>query len=102
MIMLQYTRHLQHKTIAAQDHCNPSAGLRHFGKEQASVEEVVSYLDGAYCGHISVETGHLSTLHEREWLADRFEELRKQTFSAEEKRRLATIMLESQVSQQDF
>ncbi|KAG7281034.1 hypothetical protein CRUP_016666 [Coryphaenoides rupestris] len=82
-------------TGALQGQLNTS-GLRHFGKDQASVEEVVSYLDGAYCGPISVETGHLSTLQEREWLADRFEELRKQTFSAEEKRRLAAIMLESQ------
>ena len=71
--------------------------MRHFGREQASAEEVRSYLEGAYCGHISVETSQLSTLEEREWLADRFEELKKQTFSAEEKRRLATIMLESQV-----
>ncbi|KAJ3596650.1 hypothetical protein NHX12_003054 [Muraenolepis orangiensis] len=73
-----------------------TSGLRHFGKDQASVEEVISYLEGAYCGHISVETSQLSTLQEREWFADRFEELKKLTFSTEEKRQLATLMLESQ------
>lgn len=74
-----------------------SAGLRHFGKAEASVEEVQAYLEEAYCGHLSVETSQLSSLEEREWFADRFEELKKKTFSAEEKRQLAKIMLESQV-----
>ena len=73
------------------------SGLRHFGREQASAEEVVSYLEGVYCGPISVETSQLSTLEEREWMAERFEELRQHTFSPEERRRLATIMLQSQV-----
>uniref|UniRef100_A0A8C5BQT4 2-oxoadipate dehydrogenase complex component E1 n=1 Tax=Gadus morhua TaxID=8049 RepID=A0A8C5BQT4_GADMO len=63
---------------------------------QASAEEVVSYLEGVYCGPISVETSQLSTLEEREWMAERFEELRQHTFSPEERRRLATIMLQSQ------
>uniref|UniRef100_A0A8C5AZ08 2-oxoadipate dehydrogenase complex component E1 n=1 Tax=Gadus morhua TaxID=8049 RepID=A0A8C5AZ08_GADMO len=73
-----------------------TSGLRHFGREQASAEEVVSYLEGVYCGPISVETSQLSTLEEREWMAERFEELRQHTFSPEERRRLATIMLQSQ------
>ncbi|XP_036963871.1 probable 2-oxoglutarate dehydrogenase E1 component DHKTD1, mitochondrial [Acanthopagrus latus] len=71
-------------------------GLRHFGKAEASVEEVRAYLEEAYCGHLSVETGHLSSLEEREWFADRFEELKKKSFSTEERRQLAKIMLESQ------
>ena len=74
-----------------------SAGLRHFGKAEASQEELQAYLDEAYCGHLSVETSQLSTLEEREWFADRFEELKRESFSTEEKRQLAQIMLESQV-----
>lgn len=73
-----------------------TAGLRHFGKAQASVEEVQAYLEEAYCGHLSVETSQLSSLDEREWFADRFEELKKTNFTPEEKKKLAKLMLESQ------
>lgn len=61
------------------------------------MEEVQAYLEDTYCGHISVETSQLSSLAEREWLADRFEELKKTSFSTEDRRQLATVMLESQV-----
>uniref|UniRef100_A0A8C4IN41 2-oxoadipate dehydrogenase complex component E1 n=1 Tax=Dicentrarchus labrax TaxID=13489 RepID=A0A8C4IN41_DICLA len=73
-----------------------TSGLRHFGKAEASVEEVQAYLEEAYCGRLSVETDQLSSLEEREWFADRFEELKKKSFSAEERRQLAKIMLESE------
>lgn len=73
-----------------------TSGLRHFGKAEASVEEVQAYLEGAYCGHLSVETSQLSSMEEREWFADRFEELKKMSFSTEERKKLAKLMLESQ------
>uniref|UniRef100_UPI0037E750CE 2-oxoadipate dehydrogenase complex component E1 n=1 Tax=Semicossyphus pulcher TaxID=241346 RepID=UPI0037E750CE len=73
-----------------------TSGLRNFGKAEASVEEVQAYLKEVYCGHLSVETSQLSSLEEKEWLADRFEELKKNSFSIEERRQLAKIMLESQ------
>uniref|UniRef100_A0A8D3A9Q7 2-oxoadipate dehydrogenase complex component E1 n=1 Tax=Scophthalmus maximus TaxID=52904 RepID=A0A8D3A9Q7_SCOMX len=73
-----------------------TSGLRHFGKAEASLEEVQAYLEEAYCGHLSVETSQLSSLEEREWFADRFEELKQKSFSPEERRQLAKIMLESQ------
>uniref|UniRef100_A0A8C7F2A2 2-oxoadipate dehydrogenase complex component E1 n=1 Tax=Oncorhynchus kisutch TaxID=8019 RepID=A0A8C7F2A2_ONCKI len=82
-------------TGAVQGPLNTS-GLRHFGKAEASVEEVLAYLEGAYCGRISIETSQLTSLEEREWLADRFEELKKETFTAEERKKLAKLMLESQ------
>lgn len=72
-------------------------GLRHFGKQHASVEEVQAYLEETYCGHLSVETGQLSSLEERQWFADRFEELKRTGFSPEERKHLAKLMLESQV-----
>lgn len=62
----------------------------------ATAEEVVAYLESTYCGGISVETSQLQTLQEREWFADRFEELKKEAFSPEERRMLAKLMLESQ------
>ncbi|XP_077601088.1 2-oxoadipate dehydrogenase complex component E1-like [Stigmatopora nigra] len=73
-----------------------TSGLRHLGKVEASVEEVQAYLEKAYCGHLSVETTQLSSSEEREWMADRFEELKTTTFSPDERRALAKLMLESQ------
>uniref|UniRef100_A0A8C0YIY3 2-oxoadipate dehydrogenase complex component E1 n=1 Tax=Cyprinus carpio carpio TaxID=630221 RepID=A0A8C0YIY3_CYPCA len=73
-----------------------TTGLRHFGKAEATSEEVVAYLERTYCGRISVETTQLQSLQEREWFADRFEELKKEAFSPEERRQLAKLMLESQ------
>lgn len=73
-----------------------TSGLRHFGKSEASVEEVEAYLEKTYCGHLSVETSQLSSLEERLWFSNRFEELKNTSFNAEEKKRLARIMLESQ------
>lgn len=72
-------------------------GLRHFGRAEASLEEVLAYLDETYCGRISVEISQLESVQEREWMADRFEELKKENFSPEERRQLARLMLESQV-----
>lgn len=73
-----------------------TSGLRNFGKAEASVEEVHAYLKEVYCGHLSVETSQLSSLEEREWFADRFEELKMKSFTTEERKQLAKIMLESQ------
>uniref|UniRef100_A0A8C1ZMV2 2-oxoadipate dehydrogenase complex component E1 n=1 Tax=Cyprinus carpio TaxID=7962 RepID=A0A8C1ZMV2_CYPCA len=73
-----------------------TTGLRHFGKVKATSEEVVAFLERTYCGRISVETTQLQSLQEREWFADRFEELKKEAFSPEERRQLAKLMLESQ------
>lgn len=67
------------------------------GKEEASLEDVLAYLDHIYCGHISIETSQLSTLEEREWFAKRFEELKQEIFTPEEKKHLCKLMLESQV-----
>ncbi|XP_005993893.1 2-oxoadipate dehydrogenase complex component E1 isoform X1 [Latimeria chalumnae] len=71
-------------------------GLLKLGKDEASLEEVLTYLDDTYCGHISIETSQLQTLEEREWFAARFESLKEEAFSTEEKRNLARLMLESQ------
>ncbi|KAL4658454.1 putative 2-oxoglutarate dehydrogenase E1 component DHKTD1, mitochondrial [Arapaima gigas] len=73
-----------------------TSGLHNFSKAEASLEELLAYLDSTYCGQVSVETSQLQSLAEREWFANRFEELKKETFTSEEKRQLAKLMLESQ------
>ncbi|KAM6937212.1 2-oxoadipate dehydrogenase complex component E1 [Xenentodon cancila] len=73
-----------------------TSGLRHFGKAQAPVEEVRAYLEETYCGHLSMETSQLSSLEEKEWFSERFEELKRESFTPEKKRQLAKVMLESQ------
>ncbi|KAH0616439.1 hypothetical protein JD844_027532 [Phrynosoma platyrhinos] len=74
-----------------------TAGLLNMGMEEASLEDVLSYLDHIFCEHMSIETSQLSTLQEREWIAERFEELKQEAFTTEEKKYLSKIMLESQV-----
>ncbi|XP_048465966.1 2-oxoadipate dehydrogenase complex component E1-like [Rhincodon typus] len=71
-------------------------GMLNFGKEVATLEEVLAYLEQTYCGHISVEIGQLETMAERQWFAQRFEQAKRETLTPEEKRHLAKLMLESQ------
>lgn len=73
------------------------AGLLKIGKQEASLEDVISFLDDIYCGHMSVEISQLSSVQEREWIVKRFEELKQETFTTEEKKHLSRLMLESQV-----
>uniref|UniRef100_A0A8C2SYS4 2-oxoadipate dehydrogenase complex component E1 n=1 Tax=Coturnix japonica TaxID=93934 RepID=A0A8C2SYS4_COTJA len=73
-----------------------TTGLLNMGKEEASVEDVLAYLDHVYCGHISIETSQLPTLEERQWFTKRFEELKQEAFTTEEKKHLCKLMLESQ------
>ncbi|XP_053572446.1 2-oxoadipate dehydrogenase complex component E1 [Bombina bombina] len=71
-------------------------GLLNIGKKEASLEDVLAYLDHTYCGQISIETSQLQHLEEREWFSKRFEELKHETFSTEERKQLAKLMLECQ------
>uniref|UniRef100_A0A8D0C110 2-oxoadipate dehydrogenase complex component E1 n=1 Tax=Salvator merianae TaxID=96440 RepID=A0A8D0C110_SALMN len=72
------------------------AGLLNMGKEEASLEDVLSYLNHIFCGHMSIETSQLSSLQEKVWMAKRFEELKQEAFTTEEKKYLSKLMLESQ------
>lgn len=67
------------------------------GKEEASLEEVLAYLGQIYCGPIAIETAQLQSQEEKDWFARRFEELKKETFTLEERKHLSKLMLESQV-----
>ncbi|KAM4746828.1 2-oxoadipate dehydrogenase complex component E1 [Rhinophrynus dorsalis] len=73
-----------------------TTGILNMGKLEVSLEEVLAYLDHTYCGQISIETSQLQHLEEREWFSRRFEELKQEIFSTEERKQLARLMLESQ------
>ncbi|KAM5340548.1 2-oxoadipate dehydrogenase complex component E1 isoform 2-T2 [Glossophaga mutica] len=73
-----------------------TTGLLNMGKHEASLEEVLAYLDQIYCGQISIETSQLQSQEEKDWFAKRFEELKKETFTTEERKHLSKLMLESQ------
>ncbi|XP_059260307.1 2-oxoadipate dehydrogenase complex component E1 isoform X4 [Mustela nigripes] len=73
-----------------------TTGLLNMGKEEASLEEVLAYLNQIYCGQISIETSQLQSQEEKDWFAKRFEELKKESFSTEERKHLSKLMLESQ------
>ena len=72
-------------------------GLLNLGKEAASLEEVLAYLNHIYCGPISIETAQLQSQEERDWFARRFEDQKKETFTTEERKYLSKLLLESQV-----
>lgn len=73
-----------------------TTGLLNMGKEEASLEEVVAYLNQIYCGQVSIETSQLQSQEEKDWFAKRFEELKKEAFTTEERKHLSKLMLESQ------
>ncbi|XP_025253241.1 probable 2-oxoglutarate dehydrogenase E1 component DHKTD1, mitochondrial isoform X1 [Theropithecus gelada] len=73
-----------------------TAGLLNMEKEEASLEEVLVYLNQIYCGQISIETSQLQSQEEKDWFAKRFEELQKETFTTEERKHLSKLMLESE------
>ncbi|XP_025120271.3 probable 2-oxoglutarate dehydrogenase E1 component DHKTD1, mitochondrial isoform X4 [Bubalus bubalis] len=73
-----------------------TTGLLNMEKEEASLEEVVAYLNQIYCGQISIETSQLQSQEEKDWFAKRFEELKKEAFTTEERKHLSKLMLESQ------
>lgn len=69
-------------------------------KDEASLDEVVAYLNEVYCGQMSMETAQLQSQEEKDWFARRFEQLKKETFTPEEKKHLCRLLLESQVRKQ--
>ncbi|KAK7821099.1 hypothetical protein U0070_020461 [Myodes glareolus] len=56
-----------------------TTGLLNMGKEEASLEEILAYLNHIYCGPISIETAQLQSQEEKDWFARRFEELKKES-----------------------
>ncbi|KAJ1164601.1 hypothetical protein NDU88_005037 [Pleurodeles waltl] len=73
-----------------------TTGLLKMVKEEASLEDILAYLDHTYCGHVSIETSQLQNVEEKHWFAERFEELKQETFTTEERIYLAKLMLECQ------
>lgn len=73
-----------------------TTGLLNMGKDEASLEEILAYLNQIYCGQISIETSQLQSQEEKDWFSRRFEDLTKETFTTEERKHLSRLMLESQ------
>ena len=64
---------------------------------KAPLNDLLSALHETYCQQISVEFQHLWQLEEREWFAQRFEELSRTAVPADLRRRMGTLMLQTQV-----
>ncbi|KAK2101024.1 putative 2-oxoglutarate dehydrogenase E1 component DHKTD1, mitochondrial [Saguinus oedipus] len=73
-----------------------TAGLLNMGKEEASLAEVLAYLNQICCGQISIETAQLQSQEEKDWFARWSEEVQRETFTTEEQKHLSKLMLESQ------
>eukprot|EP01137_Pigoraptor_chileana_P037735 Opistho-2@35294 len=64
---------------------------------EAKLEDIVQHLENTYCGKIGVEFEHISNPAERAWFADNFERRRWKELTADEKKRMATLMAHSEV-----
>lgn len=72
-------------------------GIMFYDKKKASLSEIIDYLKYVYCGPIGVEFLHLENREERTWFAWRFEKLRNEELTKEEKACLGSELLKSQV-----
>ena len=63
-----------------------------------TVDDLQSRLDEIYCQNVSAEFSYVECEFEREWLRDNFEKIldEQKRISAEEKRQLATLLLQFQ------
>lgn len=66
------------------------------GKQFASVQDVVEFLEKTYCGTIGIESSHLHDSEEVEWLASQAEKSQEEGISNDRKASLASLMLKCQ------
>jgi 2-oxoglutarate dehydrogenase E1 component len=63
-----------------------STGDLFFGKDAASLKEIIANLEATYCGSIGSEFTHITELREMKWLQQRMESVRgRPSYSAQEK-----------------
>lgn len=67
-----------------------------FPQQEASLADVVQYLEHMYCGSISLQAAHVNSLEEKEWLVKTYELSRDAEQTAERKLRLMKLLLQSQ------
>lgn len=67
------------------------------GNDSTTVAELQRLLNDIYCNSgASVEFAYIENLEEREWLAENFEKLQKQSLTAVEQRKIAELLIKSQ------
>lgn len=82
--------------FAETDHVN-STNI--FGSENKiySIKEAQEWLNQTYCSNsVSAEYSYISSEYEKEWIAERFESLKKEQISNETKQEIAELLLKSQ------
>ncbi|MGH7113904.1 MAG: 2-oxoglutarate dehydrogenase E1 component, partial [Stellaceae bacterium] len=63
-----------------------------FGRERASLREIVTILRATYCGKIGVEYMHIQVPAERAWIQQKFETPRRATLSAAGKTEILEVL----------
>ena len=59
-----------------------------FGRERATLREIVALLRAAYCGRIGVEYMHIQVPAERAWIQEKFEKQNRRALSASVKKEI--------------
>lgn len=71
-------------------------GIINIGREKGTLAEIQEALRAMYTESLTAEFQHLNTLEEREWFANRYEELSNMEVSSQLKVTMAKLMLQSQ------
>ena len=61
-------------------------GPLYFGKQEATLREIVESLEETYCGSLGAEYMHITSFSEKQWLAQRFESVRSKPTYGDEAR----------------
>ncbi|CAB4032566.1 probable 2-oxoglutarate dehydrogenase E1 component DHKTD1, mitochondrial, partial [Paramuricea clavata] len=84
-----------HNIAENMEQINLSGVLNVSSQETASLSEIIECLEKTYCGHLSVELNHISNEQEKLWIARKVEESTQFSFSAEEKKHFATLLMKA-------
>uniref|UniRef100_A0A914UXX4 Transketolase-like pyrimidine-binding domain-containing protein n=1 Tax=Plectus sambesii TaxID=2011161 RepID=A0A914UXX4_9BILA len=63
---------------------------------EATVSDMIEFLETVYCGPIAAEFMHLESWQERKWFGENFERVQTQKVTNEEKLRIAELMIKCQ------
>ncbi|KAI6238223.1 putative 2-oxoglutarate dehydrogenase E1 component DHKTD1-like protein, mitochondrial [Aphelenchoides fujianensis] len=60
-----------------------------------SAAELIAHLESLYCGKIGIEFAHLHSAKEQKWLAHEFETSKSHEFTADEKKQIAELLMQT-------
>ena len=88
---------VQQAVVSEDELFNVSDMLNISSSEDMNLQAVVDMLEDRYCGHLSIELGHLYDSPEKEWCHKVIEDSSFYTASADEKKAICTHLMKAQL-----